>query len=206
MPAKPPFCNARQVQSHNPSRPASPWKQPCSPTCVAVLNAGHLQHLLGCAGGHDTGTTRGRDQADGDGTTLASNLGGHGVHLHRQTKHSAQKVGTAVGRREPIRSRASATQLPCCDLNGVLAERKSSCELARTLIDAWHWVGVPALNQRVCCKCAPHLSNLVTPVSTANGNNAHLGQNDGTTDSSGNLQANQIKRKLLTAPRLCGCP
>lgn len=56
---------------------------PCKsmPTCVAVLNASHLQDLLGCARSHNTGTTRGGDQADSDGTALASNLGGDSVNL-----------------------------------------------------------------------------------------------------------------------------
>lgn len=40
-----------------------------------------------------------------------------------------------------------------------------------------------------------HLSDLVTPVATAHGNDAHLGQDDGTADGSGNLQHNRHTQK-----------
>ena len=46
---------------------------------VAVLNAGHLQKLLGGRGRDNTGTARGGNQAHTDGTATASDLHGHGV-------------------------------------------------------------------------------------------------------------------------------
>mmetsp|Transcript_18641 Transcript_18641/g.52411 ORF Transcript_18641/g.52411 Transcript_18641/m.52411 type:complete len:255 (-) Transcript_18641:257-1021(-) len=48
---------------------------------VAVLNTSHLQHLLGHTGSYDTSTSGSGHQADGHGTALAGDLGGHGVHL-----------------------------------------------------------------------------------------------------------------------------
>jgi len=77
----------------------------------AILNTGELENLLGGAGSDDTGTTGGGDQANADGTALASNLGGDSVDL----------------------------------------------------------------------------ADLVTPVTTTNGNKGHLGEDNGTTNSSGNL-------------------
>ena len=44
----------------------------------------------------------------------------------------------------------------------------------------------------------PYLSDLVTPVSTTHGNDAHLGQDDGTTDSSGNLHTSSRCRTVDT--------
>lgn len=41
---------------------------------VAVLNARHLEELLGDGGGDDARSTRGGDQAHEDGTALAGNL------------------------------------------------------------------------------------------------------------------------------------
>merc|ERR1711878_28362 len=48
---------------------------------VAVLNTGHLQQLLGDGGGHNAGTTGGRDQSHPHGATLARHLAGNGVGL-----------------------------------------------------------------------------------------------------------------------------
>lgn len=74
---------------------------------VAVLNTGHLQDLLGHAGGHNTSTTGSGDQTNADRATLAGDLGGHGVHLadlvtpvataNGDTRHLGQDDGTADG-------------------------------------------------------------------------------------------------------------
>jgi hypothetical protein len=46
---------------------------------IHVLDTSHVHQLLGDQGSHDTGTTRGGDQAHADGAALAGHLAGHGV-------------------------------------------------------------------------------------------------------------------------------
>lgn len=46
-----------------------------------IIDSGELQDLLGNPSGNDSGTTRGRDHADGDGTALSGDLAGNGVWL-----------------------------------------------------------------------------------------------------------------------------
>ena len=48
---------------------------------VDIIDTGHLENLLGRRGRDDSRTLWRRDETDGDGTALAVNLGGHGVHL-----------------------------------------------------------------------------------------------------------------------------
>ena len=47
--------------------------------CVAVVNTGHLQQLLGDGGGDDASSPGGGDQPHPDGAALAGDLAGHGV-------------------------------------------------------------------------------------------------------------------------------
>lgn len=47
--------------------------------CVDIINSSHLQHLLGCAGSHNSSTTGGRDQAHQHRSTLASHLQQHAM-------------------------------------------------------------------------------------------------------------------------------
>lgn len=47
--------------------------------CVAVVNTGHHEQLLGHRCGHDAGTTGRRDETHQDGTAASGNLAGHGM-------------------------------------------------------------------------------------------------------------------------------
>ena len=48
---------------------------------VAVLDAGHLEQLLGYGGGDDACSAGRGDEPHPDGAALAGHLGGHGVRL-----------------------------------------------------------------------------------------------------------------------------
>jgi hypothetical protein len=48
---------------------------------VNIIDTSELKHLLRDRGSNDTGTTRSGGQLDGDGSALAGDLAGHGVHV-----------------------------------------------------------------------------------------------------------------------------
>lgn len=74
---------------------------------VDIINASHLQHLLGDTGGDNAGTAGGGDQPHGDTAALARHLDGHCVGLadlvtpvpaaDGHHRHLRQDDGTANG-------------------------------------------------------------------------------------------------------------
>jgi hypothetical protein len=96
----PPHTHTRRNRARAPRR-AAPR------TCVAVLDARHLQHLLGRARRDDACAARRWDEADGHAAALAGHLGGHCVHLanlvapiaaaHGDDRHLGQDDGAADG-------------------------------------------------------------------------------------------------------------
>ena len=71
--------------------------------CVAVGDTGEGKHLLGDSTSNQTSTTRGRDQAESDGTALSGNLDGNGVRSSEggtpvsETDRDNRQLGDADG-------------------------------------------------------------------------------------------------------------
>lgn len=102
-----PSCSRHIAHPHQPTHDNT-LKSAAALTCVAVLNASHLQHLLGCAGSNNTSTTGSGDQANGHTAALASDLCGHSVHLckqtNRQTDKDVEKRGDGQTSRQQVRT------------------------------------------------------------------------------------------------------
>jgi len=63
---------------------------------VAIGDTGHAHELLSSGGGNESGTARGRDQTNGDGTALSGDLAGNRVGKSRRTSPVSSSDGNDI--------------------------------------------------------------------------------------------------------------